>query len=147
MPSERPTALVVRAAGTNCDAEMARAFALAGAEPRPIHIDRLIADPAPLRHAGLIGLPGGFSYGDDVASGRLLAARLRTTLLDPIRAAIDRGAAVIGVCNGFQVLVQAGLLPGWPGQRGPVAALVENESARFIDRWARLEAPHAVAAP
>jgi len=142
-PSERPEALIVRAAGTNCDAEMARAFAAAGAEANLLHIDRLIADPARLERAKLIGLPGGFSYGDDVASGRLLAARVRTKLLDAINAAVERGAAVIGVCNGFQVLVQAGLLPRWADQAGPVAALVENGSARFIDRWVRVEAPDA----
>ena len=141
MANEHPVALIVRAAGTNCDAEMARAFALAGAAPELVHIDRLAADPALLERGALIGLPGGFSYGDDVASGRLLAARVRARLLDAIRAAVDRGAAVIGVCNGFQVLVQAGLLPGWPDQDGPVAALVDNASARFIDRWAPVEAP------
>lgn len=132
----RPRALIVRAAGTNCDAELARAFSVAGADPATVHVDALAADPRPLESADLIGFPGGFSYGDDVASGRIFAMRLRRSLYGHLRAAVERGACVIGVCNGFQVLVQAGLLPGAEGD-GPVrdAALTDNDSGRFADRW------------
>ncbi|MEM0982964.1 MAG: phosphoribosylformylglycinamidine synthase subunit PurQ [Planctomycetota bacterium] len=137
--TERPRALIVRTAGTNCDQELIRAFEMAGATPDVAHVDALIADPGRVASAPLIGLPGGFSYGDDVASGRLLAARVRERLLPAMRSAVEAGAAVIGVCNGFQVLVQAGLLPGFADQTGPEVALVENASARFIDRWAPVE--------
>jgi len=137
--TERPRALIIRTAGTNCDAELVRAFELAGAIPEIAHVDRLIERPEPLATAPLIGIPGGFSYGDDVASGRLLAARVREKLLPALRTAVNAGAAVIGVCNGFQVLVQAGLLPGFEGQTGPEVALVQNASARFVDRWASVE--------
>ncbi|MGP1272855.1 MAG: phosphoribosylformylglycinamidine synthase subunit PurQ [Phycisphaerales bacterium] len=135
----RPEALIVRTAGTNCDTELARAFELAGAAPRLIHLDTLCRDPAPLDRARLIGFPGGFSYGDDVASGRIFAMRVRHALADPIRRAVAGGACVIGVCNGFQVLVQAGLLPGIePGFRR--AALLVNSQGRFVDDWVPIRA-------
>lgn len=138
-----PAALVIRTAGTNCDAEMCRAFALAGAEPALVHLDRLIADPARLDGADLVGFPGGFSYGDDIASGRIFAMKVRERLYPALRRAIARGVPVIGVCNGFQVLVQVGLLPGpargqdWPQDAPPpqTVALTDNAGARFVDRW------------
>jgi len=134
-----PSALVLRAAGTNCDPELVRAFRMAGAQTSLMHIDALIADPAPLKTADLIAFPGGFSYGDDIASGRVLAAKVRAHLQKPLLEAVDRGACVIGVCNGFQVLVQLGLLPGGgkaaDGFAPQSVALVENEGGRFIDRW------------
>ncbi len=142
----KPRALVVRTAGANCDAEMVRAFALAGAEPQLVHVDTLIAEPSRLDDFNLIGFPGGFSYGDDVASGRVLAMKLRENLYPALRDAADRGALMIGVCNGFQVLVQIGLLPGpadgvWPHDAPPepTCALLHNDTGRFIDRWASVE--------
>lgn len=141
-------ALVIRTAGTNCDAEMCRAFSLAGAEPSLVHLDRLIADPSRVEGFDLIGLPGGFSYGDDVASGRILAVKVRERLYPAMRAAVERGVPIIGVCNGFQALVQCGLLPGpargepWPADRAPRQRLTlrDNASARFICRWVRVRA-------
>lgn len=138
-----PTALVVRTAGTNCDAELCRAFELAGARPRLVHVDRLVEEPARIEDADLIGFPGGFSHGDDVASGRILAVKLRERLYPALRDAARRGVPMIGVCNGFQALVQVGLLPGpadgsdWPDDAPPPqsVALAHNAQARFIDRW------------
>ncbi len=133
MPHDaRPRALVIRTAGINCDAELCRAFELAGAEPEMVHIDALVADARPIQHADLIAFPGGFSYGDDIASGRILAMRTRERLLTPLRDAVGRGTPIIGVCNGFQVLVQLGLVPGGGGQS---VALAENSGARFLDDW------------
>lgn len=148
MMSERPRALVIRTAGTNCDAELVRAFEMGGASPELIHIQALIDDPARIRRFELIGFPGGFSYGDDVASGRILAMQARERLYPALRDAAARGAAMIGVCNGFQVMVQVGLLPGpgagegWPEGEPPRArvALAENEPPRFVDRWVGVEA-------
>src|SRR4051812_39946488 len=138
-----PSAIVIRTAGTNCDGELMRAFQLAGATPELVHLDELTRDPARLEAFDLIGFPGGFSYGDDIASGRIFAMRVRERLYPHLRGAIERGCPVIGVCNGFQVLVQVGLLPGpraaeaWPTERPPeqTVSLAENAQARFVDRW------------
>ena len=145
--SDRARAMVIRTAGTNCDGEMVRAFAMAGASPELVHVDRLIAEPALLEGADLIGFPGGFSYGDDVAAGRVLAVKMRERLWPALRAAAERGAAMIGACNGFQVMVQVGLLPGpadgvW-GELPPdqSVGLAENVNARFVDAWSRVEVP------
>lgn len=144
-----PQALVIRAPGTNCDTEMVRAFTLAGcARCDLVHLDRLIAEPAAIEKYDLIGFPGGFSYGDDVASGRVFAMRLRERLYAPLQAAVDRGVCIIGACNGFQVLVQVGLLPGksvgqassLPSSPPPLSvALTDNIGNRFIDQWLRVE--------
>lgn len=142
-----PNALVIRAPGTNCDTEMVRAFTLAGCERCDlVHIDRLIGEPAIIERYDLIGFPGGFSYGDDVASGRVFAMRLRERLHSPLRAAVERGVCVIGACNGFQVLVQVGLLPGAGNTSGSAGAppaltvaLTDNIGNRFIDKWLRVE--------
>lgn len=132
-----PRAIVIRTAGTNCDAEMVRAFALAGASPELVHLDRLIAEPGMLGAFDLIGFPGGFSYGDDCGAGRVQAMRIREGLLPALRSAVDRGAAMIGVCNGFQVLVQTGLLPG--DEPRQTIALAANAGGRFIDAWVPVE--------
>lgn len=140
---DRPRALVVRAAGTNCDGEMLRAFRLAGADAELVHVDRLIERPAQVGGFDLIGFPGGFSYGDDIASGRILAMKLREFLYPALRDAAARGVPMIGACNGFQVMVQVGLLPGpdsgepWPQDAAPRqrVALSENQAGRFCDRW------------
>ncbi len=141
--SDRPRALVIRTAGTNCDAELVRAFELAGGDPVLAHIRSLTDEPSLIGGFDLIGFPGGFSYGDDVASGRILAMQARERLYPALRDAARRGVPMIGVCNGFQVMVQVGLLPGpgpgepWPEDAAPPpsVALAENEPPRFVDRW------------
>lgn len=138
-------ALVIRAAGINCDQEMARGFRLAGAGVDILHVRSLAEDPGRLDRYGLIGFPGGFSYGDDVASGRVLALLVREKLYPALRRAAQRGVAMIGICNGFQVLTQAGLLPG-PGHdeqwshepQTAEVALCDNQLGRYADRWVRL---------
>ncbi|MCC6679029.1 MAG: phosphoribosylformylglycinamidine synthase subunit PurQ [Phycisphaerales bacterium] len=138
-----PRALVIRAAGTNCDAEMVRGFTLAGAACDLVHIDALVREPAALDAYDLIGFPGGFSYGDDIASGRILAMKLRERVYPGLRAAAARGCLMIGACNGFQVMTQVGLLPGpatkdgWGVETTPHQrlALSDNQGGRFVDRW------------
>jgi len=134
-----PRVVVLRAAGTNCDAEAARAFAMAGGRVEELHLDDVLERPAVLREAAILCFPGGFTYGDDVASGAVFATKLRARLLPDLLRAVEDGRLVLGVCNGFQILVRAGLLPaaersGVPGE----AALGFNDSARFEARWVTL---------
>ena len=132
-----PRALIIRTAGTNCDRELAHAFELAGARAQTLHLNRLAEAPHQVESFDLIGLPGGFSYGDDIAAGRIFANRLRHGMLEHLQAAIERGVPIIGICNGFQVLVKLGLLPQ-PRPAAQLATLAENTNGRFIDRWVPL---------
>ena len=107
-----PRALVITAAGINCDLELAHAFAAAGAVPETVHLNELVRDPARVDRYRLVGLPGGFSFGDDIAAGRIMGALMRRSVYPALAAAIDRGVPMICPCNGFQIAVQAVLLPG-----------------------------------
>ena len=135
----KPSTLIIRTAGTNCDAELAHAFELAGATAQAVHINRLIEQPDLVDCFDILGLPGGFSYGDDIASGKIFATRLRLRLYPTLRKFIADAKPVIGICNGFQLLTKAGILPGFdlPEESPPaqVATLADNENARFQDRW------------
>jgi len=133
-----PRALVLRAPGTNCDRETAHAFERAGGIARRVHVRALAERPAAADDCQILCLPGGFSYGDDIASGRILALELRTRLGDVLRRFRDRGGLVLGICNGFQVLLQTGLLLEDAGG-GRQATLAHNACGRFVDRWVRLE--------
>jgi phosphoribosylformylglycinamidine synthase subunit PurQ / glutaminase len=132
----KPRVLFLRAPGTNCDEEAAFAWQLAGAEAETWHVGRVVESPGGLDSFQVLTLPGGFSYGDDLGSGKILATRLGTVLGDPLRRFLDRGGLVLGICNGFQVLVKAGLLPGAP-EVGP-ATLTFNDSGHFEARWVHL---------
>jgi phosphoribosylformylglycinamidine synthase len=131
--------------GINCDHETAAVFRLVGAEADRLHVNRLIASPDLLSSYDILAIPGGFSFGDHLGSGRLLGNRLRFALRDPLRDFVANGGPVIGICNGFQVLVKTGLLPGPPagGDTTPDfeqrASLALNESGRYEDRWVTLE--------
>ena len=129
-----PRAIVLRAPGTNCDEETVAAWQLAGADVETAHVDRVLEHPRSLDAFQLLTIPGGFSYGDDLGAGRILATRLRA-LDETLRRFHDRGGLILGICNGFQVLVKAGLLPG-----GPRATITHNDSGRFECRWVRLHA-------
>jgi phosphoribosylformylglycinamidine synthase I len=143
-----PNALIITAAGINCDLELSRAFELAGATPQSVHLNRLCADPSLVDRFDLIGVPGGFSFGDSIAAGRVMAQLMRQHLYDAFVRAIQRHVPIIAPCNGFQILVQMGLLPGptgdddWPtAPPTPTVALAENAGGRFIDRWTRVDFP------
>jgi phosphoribosylformylglycinamidine synthase I len=132
--------LILRAAGTNCDLETQHAWELAGAATDRVHVRRLIDSPHLLDGCQVLTLPGGFSYGDDLGAGRILARQIERHLTDRVRAFVDRGGLVLGICNGFQVLVKAGLLPfPGPGNR-PVCTITHNNPPGFQDRWIWLTA-------
>ncbi|WP_165249113.1 phosphoribosylformylglycinamidine synthase I [Paludisphaera soli] len=131
-----PRVIVLRAPGTNCDEETAEAWNLAGARAESWHVGRLLEEPHALDLFQVLTLPGGFSYGDDLGAGRILATHLARGLGDALRRFHDRGGLILGVCNGFQVLVRCGLLPG--GEAPCPATLAHNDSGRFEARWVKL---------
>ncbi len=135
MPSVR--VLILRAPGTNCEAETAFAWELVGAEPAIVHVEALINRPAYLNDFQVLTIPGGFSYGDDIAAGRIFATELKLYLEDHLRAFIGKEGLVLGICNGFQVLLGAGLLPGEPFDASSLT-LTANTRGRYEDRWVRI---------
>jgi len=143
----KPTTLIIRTAGTNCDRELAFAFESAGAATESIHLNVLMEQSELLDGFDLVGVPGGFSYGDDVAAGKIMALLMQERLYPALRRCIERGVPIFAPCNGFQVLVKMGLLPGpsrgqaWPADRPPAQSvtLLENGGGRFIDRWVEIE--------
>jgi phosphoribosylformylglycinamidine synthase len=137
---QKPQALILRTAGTNCDRELAFAFQLAGAETFSLHLNELVERPHLIEKADIIGFPGGFSYGDDIAAGRIYANRLRHHLTEPLKESIKCNVPIIGICNGFQVITKLGLLPD-PEAGRQTATLAENTSGRFTDRWISLVVP------
>ncbi len=131
--------IVLRSAGTNCDEETVYAFRFADAEVDLLHINLLRAQPSILRNYQILCLPGGFSYGDDISAGRVLALELELFLKEEIVGFIEKGGLVLGICNGFQVLVKSGLLPATEGLFKVEASLVENDNGIFVDKWVKLK--------
>lgn len=135
--------LVLRAAGTNCDKETAYAFEKAGAKTELVHINRLMEDRKQILKYRIMAIPGGFTYGDDIASGKILANEIKYRLGDIVHQFVDRGGVILGICNGFQVLVKMGILPGIAAciTEKPEATLTFNDSHKFEDRWITLGCP------
>ena len=133
---KNPKVLILRAAGTNCELETANAFAAVGGDPELGHINEIKAGKKRLMDYGVLAIPGGFSYGDDVGAGQVLAHQIRTTLTD-LRQFVRLGRPVIGICNGFQVLVKAGILPH-SNSCDQTASFTFNDSGRFEARWTHL---------
>lgn len=130
----KPKALILWAPGTNCHREMALAFELAGAQAEIVLLNQLLRGRRRLTEADLIGLPGGFSFGDHFGAGRVAALDLACRLRDQLLELRHKRVPMLGICNGFQILVAAGLLPG-DGAIGQATALLDlNASARF-EHW------------
>ena len=138
--SARPTALVVAGPGTNRDRDLALALELAGADAKIVLTSELAARPAQLERAALVGVAGGFSYGDALGAGRMMALDLTADaeLAEALTAFVASGKPMIGICNGFQVLTRTGLLPG---------ALGHNAHGRFECRWVQIETDTACTSP
>ena len=134
----QPRILILRAPGTNCDAETARAFQLAGGQTDVLHVRRLLESPRLLNDYQVFCIPGGFSYGDDIASGRIFGIQLQIRLADAMREFKDAGKLILGICNGFQVLVKCGLLSPDDPQSDPAMTLAWNTSGKFETRWVNL---------
>ncbi len=144
-PDNKPKAIILRTAGTNCDYETKYALEKAGADVDLVHVNQLVKDKGLLSSYHIFVLPGGFTYGDDIAAGKVLANQLRHHLLDELTRFVDDGKLVIGICNGFQVLIKMGLLPGRNGTQPSSNeyrqefTLTYNDSNKFEDRWVYLK--------
>jgi phosphoribosylformylglycinamidine synthase I len=134
----KPKVLILRAAGTNCDVETAYAFELAGAESVSVYID--ILEKRSLDDFQIIALCGGFTYGDDISAGKILANEIKYKYRDKFLNFINKGNLIIGICNGFQVLVKSGILPALREVfEEQTVSLITNDSERFEDRWTYLK--------
>lgn len=136
----KPGILIITGYGLNCEAESKYAWELAGAEPALMHFNDLLESPARLRdHAGLMFI-GGFSYGDHMSSGHVFALRTKHRLREELDRFIAGGKLVLGVCNGFQIMVKLGLLPGLDGEYfTQKIALMQNDGGAFQNFWVELK--------
>lgn len=139
-----PRVLVLRAPGTNCDLETAFAFERCGAQADQVHLFRLLEEPRLADDYQVLCIPGGFSYGDDVGAGVIFASQLRNRLADSLHNFMQQDKLILGICNGFQVLLKAGILPdgqaGWPPRDDQPAAatLTWNNNGKYTARWVHL---------
>lgn len=147
----KPKVCILKTDGINCERETAHAFTLCGGDPEIVHINSLIRGYDPIQQKPkrlsdyqILAIPGGFSYGDYIAAGRVLAEELKHFLQEQLREFVHSGKPIIGICNGFQVLVKYGLLPALTGEPKQEATLTYNESGRFEDRWVRLRKPEDI---
>jgi len=135
----QPRALVVRSAGTNCDAETAFVFESCGARATILPALPFLERPQLLADYQILAIPGGFSYGDDILAGKVFGLELAHRAGPEVVKLVERGGVAIGICNGFQVLVQMGLLPGLAAPFGaPEVTLTDNDVNRYQDRWVHL---------
>ena len=135
-----PSVAVLSGFGINCEYETMAAFEFAGAETFKIHVNSIVRGHEKLLDYDILAIPGGFSFGDHLGSGRLLGNRLRFSLGDQVKSFVNSGRPVIGICNGFQVLVKMGLLPGDSGlTMTQTASLTTNDSGKYEDRWVTIE--------
>lgn len=132
-----PKVLVLTGDGINCERETARAFELAGAEANIVHVNDLLENPKSMQNYQAMAFPGGFSFGDDLGSGQILALKLSLILGEELANFIKNKKPVIGICNGFQALTKLGFLPEPFAARS--MALARNTSGNFQNRWAGLE--------
>ena len=136
----KPKVAILTGFGINCDYETAAVFEMAGGESERIHINHLCNNNKILSDYQILAIPGGFSFGDHLGSGRLMGNRMRFNIREQLEDFVSSGKPIIGICNGFQVLVKTGLLPG---KEKPdfkqTASLTLNNSGKFEDRWVTLE--------
>lgn len=145
----KPPILILHAPGTNRDHDAAEAFRLAGGEPSVLTLAELARAPRRLLDFALVCVPGGFSYGDDLGAGRVLAVELAVVLGEVLREHLARGRPILGICNGFQALVKAGVLPGGavPGPGAQTVTLARNARGHFECRRVRLEPSSTCSSP
>jgi phosphoribosylformylglycinamidine synthase len=136
----KPKALVLTGYGINCDYETQHAFNLVGADAKRVHINDIIDKMENLEDYQILAFPGGFSFGDDISSGKVLANKMKFNIFGDLQKFIDDGKVIIGICNGFQSMVKLGILPAFErNYKKQVTTLTFNDSGRFEDRWVYLK--------
>lgn len=136
----KPRVLVLYGYGINCDNETRYGFELAGAEAEKVHLNQLISGERKLRDYQILAIPGGFSFGDDIGAGKVLATKIKYNLAKELSGFINQGKLIIGICNGFQALVKLGILPGFDrNYNRQDVTLTFNDSGKFEDRWVYLK--------
>ncbi|MDP3941358.1 MAG: phosphoribosylformylglycinamidine synthase I [bacterium] len=140
----KPNVCILRSDGTNCDEDLAFAFQLAGATTDFVHINELRRRQRKLSEFQILALPGGFSYGDDLASGKVLAVELISFFKDDLQQFVEKNGYVLGVCNGFQTLIRTGLLP-FDALGTMSATLTNNDSGHFECRFVRMKTEKSAA--
>src|SRR4051812_35674067 len=140
---KNPLFIIVAGDGINCERETARAVELAGGSAKIIHINDLLDAPEILKSADGLAIPGGFSFGDELGSGQIMALKIRHRLNEAFYGLVRQKKPVIGICNGFQVLVKLGLLP-YPDAKERIIALAPNEQGQFINRWVEMDVKESV---
>ncbi len=136
----KPRTLVLTGYGINCDDETRYAFEKAGSVAEIVHINDLIEDPSRLDNTEIFMFPGGFSYGDDTGSGKALANRIKNNLSEELQRFVERDTLMLGICNGFQVMTNIGVIPAFDQPFGKIeVALEHNASSRYQCRWVDLK--------
>lgn len=130
--------LILRAPGTNCDMETVFAFEQAGSIVESAHINELVRRERLLSNYQIMVIPGGFTYGDDISAGKILANEMRLKLGEDIQRFVDDGRLILGICNGFQVLLKAGILSRCRDETRQLLTLAANDSGKFECRWVYL---------
>jgi phosphoribosylformylglycinamidine synthase I len=134
--------IMLRAPGTNRDVDTQIAFEVVGAEVASALVTELFRREKRLADYHIAVIPGGFTYGDDISAGRIMANEIRLRLGEDIKKFVADGRLVLGICNGFQVLVKTGILPDIPGQNAQPVTLTNNDSGKFECRWVYLKVDH-----
>lgn len=144
---KKPKALVLYGDGINCDMETAWALEQAGFDATRVHTTKLLKTPKQLEAYQLMVLPGGFSFGDEIASGKILALEFKERVGEVLHEFIDRSGFVMGICNGFQILVQLGILPNSNQGAPKTVSFTRNIAEKFINRWVTLDVAKEIKTP
>ena len=137
----KPKTLVLTGYGINCDYETQHAFNFVGGDAKRVHINDIIDKLESLDEYHILAFPGGFSFGDDISSGKVLANKIKFSIFDELQRFIDDGKIIIGICNGFQSMVKLGILPAFErNYKRQTTTLTFNDSGRFEDRWIYMKA-------
>ncbi|MDR1316245.1 MAG: phosphoribosylformylglycinamidine synthase subunit PurQ [Spirochaetales bacterium] len=139
--------IILTGYGINADRELAEAFRLAGTNPERIHLSGILENPALLASCDILAFPGGFSFGDHLGSGRVLAYLVKRRLKNELEAFVRDGKLILGICNGFQILVKMGILPNFGGDFTQEVSLIHNDSGLFTDQWVSLRYNEANPSP